>query len=283
MRAWKPTPATITKQTHHQPSATMDFLEIIDSGIYDVFSAWNIYTAVLALLLSAVVVQTIASAVDADIHPMILQRQASAARVRQPGESAVYRAPEVPEGMPLRSGLAVKLPTDKMYSSGRDGDLRFVWKRVIGEIALPPIPGTAQVPPKKQEILSVRGKEEIENYRIKDLTQQIAVIGDHLSKHGGKRIAIYLPNSVEFLNTLFGKNSCLIHHLIMFLTCNSSNCILRPQRHSNSVQSSSSNDSQHSQNHKRRWSHCSSWFYPFGDAFQGQVVRETTHMGCRKD
>jgi hypothetical protein len=183
-----------------------NILEKIDAKLGDLFSQWNIYTIILALALCAVTAFILMTAPDPDIHPMILQRQSSAGRVRNAGESAVYRSPEVPEGMPLRSGLGVKLPTDPMYSGGRDGDLRYIWKRVTGELPLPKFPGGEQVTQKKQEILTVFGREEIQSHDIKELTKEIAIIGEYLHKHGGKRVAVYLPNSIEFLNTVFGTN-----------------------------------------------------------------------------
>ena len=184
-----------------------NILELADEKLAELFSQWNIYTIILALAVCAVIGHTILTATEPDIHPMILMRQSSAGRVRHPGESAVYRSPEVPEGMPLRSGLGVKLPTDPMYSSGRDGDLRYIWRRVTGEIPLPSIRGASQPTPKKQEILTVFGRQDIQSHDIDELNMEIAVIGEYLHKHGSKRVAIYLPNSVEFLSTVFGMES----------------------------------------------------------------------------
>jgi hypothetical protein len=57
---------------------------------------------------------------------------------------------------------------------------------------------------KEGKILTVYGKEDIEDHDLKHLSQEINVIGKHVQVHGGKRVAIYLPNSVELLTTLFG-------------------------------------------------------------------------------
>lgn len=38
---------------------------------------------------------------------------------------------------------------------------------------------------------------------IADVTRQINLIGQHIAEQGGIRVAIYLPNSIEFLATLF--------------------------------------------------------------------------------
>jgi hypothetical protein len=181
-----------------------NLLESVDEKLIELLSQWNVYTILLTVGLCALIGHTLWSATDPDIHPMILVRQSSASRVRHPGESAVYRSPEVPEGMPLRSGLGVKLPTDPPYSGGRNGDLRYIWRRVTGEIPLPSIPGTAYPVSKKQEILTVFGREELQPHDTAEMSREIAIIGDYLAKHGGKRVAIYLPNSVEFINAIFG-------------------------------------------------------------------------------
>lgn len=86
-----------------------------------------------------------------------------------------------------------------MYSAGRDGDLRDIWRRVTGEIPLDKIAtssGTAK-------IMTVFGKEDITDHNVADITKEINIIGKHLKEHGAKRVAIYLPNSVEFLAALF--------------------------------------------------------------------------------
>jgi acyl-CoA synthetase (AMP-forming)/AMP-acid ligase II len=86
-----------------------------------------------------------------------------------------------------------------MYSAGKDGDLRDIWRRVTGEIPLEKkasSSGTAT-------ILTVFGKEEISEHNIAALSKEIASIGKHLQDRGAKRVAVYLPNSIEFLATLF--------------------------------------------------------------------------------
>jgi acyl-CoA synthetase (AMP-forming)/AMP-acid ligase II len=93
----------------------------------------------------------------------------------------------------------VKPPGTPMYSAGKDGDLRDIWRRVTGEIPLEKnasSSGTAN-------ILTVFGKEEITDHSIADITKEIGVIGKHLKEHGAKRVAVYLPNSLEFLAALF--------------------------------------------------------------------------------
>jgi len=93
----------------------------------------------------------------------------------------------------------VKPPGTPMYSAGKDGDLRDIWRRVTGEIPLEKnasSSGTAK-------ILTVFGKEEITDHSIADITKEISIIGKHLREHGAKRVAVYLPNSLEFLAALF--------------------------------------------------------------------------------
>jgi acyl-CoA synthetase (AMP-forming)/AMP-acid ligase II len=86
-----------------------------------------------------------------------------------------------------------------MYSAGKDGDLRDIWRRVTGEIPLEKkasSSGTAS-------ILTVFGKEDISEHSIPEVSKEIATIGKHLQDRGAKRVAIYLPNSIELLATLF--------------------------------------------------------------------------------
>jgi long-subunit acyl-CoA synthetase (AMP-forming) len=47
-----------------------------------------------------------------------------------------------------------------------------------------------------------------------DVTRQINLIGQHIKQNGGKNVAIYLPNSIEFLATLF---ACAFYDLTAIL------------------------------------------------------------------
>lgn len=49
---------------------------------------------------------------------------------------------------------------------------------------------------------------------LADINRQIALIGQHLKANGGSNIAIYLPNSIEFLATLF---ACSFYDLTAIL------------------------------------------------------------------
>jgi hypothetical protein len=47
-----------------------------------------------------------------------------------------------------------------------------------------------------------------------DITRQINLIGQHIKQNGGQRVAVYLPNSVEFLATFF---ACAFYDLTVIL------------------------------------------------------------------
>jgi hypothetical protein len=183
--------------TYHPSMANI--WEQIDEKLLEVVSAWNLATVVLIVLIVGVGAYSIFTLQDPDIHPMILQRQAYASQVRHKGESAVYRSPETPEGVSLKTGLNTRIPTDPPYSGGRDGDLRYIWKAITGEWPR----NATEKSPKKQEIRTVYGKEQIETHDLQALNKEIILIGEHLHRHGSKRVAIYLPNSIEFLSTVF--------------------------------------------------------------------------------
>ncbi|KAF2021301.1 hypothetical protein BU24DRAFT_430041 [Aaosphaeria arxii CBS 175.79] len=174
-------------------------VEQLDAQIAQLLSGWNTLSTILVVGIVGFIGWVIYDTQDADTHPLLLARQAQASYVRQPGESASYRSPETPHGYPLRTGLAVKPPGAPMYSAGKDGDLRDIWRRVTGEI---PLEKNA-TPDGTGKIITVFGKQDITEHKIPDITKEIAIIGKHLQDHGAKRVAIYLPNSVEFLAALF--------------------------------------------------------------------------------
>ncbi|KAF2728177.1 acetyl-CoA synthetase-like protein [Polyplosphaeria fusca] len=182
-------------------------VEQLDSLIADLLAGWNIYTTLLLGATAGFVAWVIYEAQDADTHPLLLARQAQASYVRQPGESAAYRSPEVPHGYVLRSGLGVKVPGAPLYSAGKNGDLRDIWRRVTGEIPLeknvPHAPASTTAGPGTATIMTVFGSEGATEHSIAELTKEISVIGQHLKDHGAKKVALYLPNSVEFLAALF--------------------------------------------------------------------------------
>ncbi|KAF2191833.1 hypothetical protein K469DRAFT_556422 [Zopfia rhizophila CBS 207.26] len=174
-------------------------IEQLDAKIAELFSGWNAYSSVLLIGIIGFIAWVVYDTQDADTHPLLLARQSQASYVRHPGESAIYRSPETPHGYPLRTGLAVKTPGTPMYSTGKDGDLRDIWRRVTGEI---PLEKNA-APGGTGKILTVFGKEDITEHNVADITREIGIIGKYLKDHGAKRVAIYLPNSVEWLSVVF--------------------------------------------------------------------------------
>lgn len=107
----------------------------LDQTLTGVVSEWDIYTTSIATGIIGFLVYRVVTSRDPDAHPMLLSRQAQGSPVRQEGESAVFRAPSAPHGIPLNTGLSIKDPGDSRWSRGRDGDLRDVWKRVVtGEV-----------------------------------------------------------------------------------------------------------------------------------------------------
>ena len=168
---------------------------MIDSYIEQFFAGWSVYTSLLTVVFLAYLTYPLFFGKEPDTHPLLLARQATASQIRQPGESAIYRSLEAPHGYPLRSGLNVKDAGSPKWTSGRDGDLRDVWNKAVegadGRIG---------------HIISVLGKETRE-HKLVELTGHINGIGKHIREQGATRVAIYLPNSVEFLVAFFSMSS----------------------------------------------------------------------------
>ncbi|KXS95654.1 hypothetical protein AC579_10368 [Pseudocercospora musae] len=174
-------------------------LASLDRAISNVLADWGITTTILALALAAYLVYPVVFPDEPDTHPLLLARQATASPVRKKGESAIYRSPEVPHGYPLRTGLNVKDPSAPRWAAGKDGDIRDIWREVQkggkdgGD--------GKQIP--KGLIMSVFGREELVEHDIDELSKEISTIGNHFKQAGIKKVAIYLPNSVEYLLTIF--------------------------------------------------------------------------------
>jgi hypothetical protein len=167
-------------------------IEQLDALIADTLSAWNLYTTLIALALFAFVAYPLIFWAEPDTHPLLLARQAAASPVRQPRESAVYRSTEVPHGYALKTGLSVREPGAPKWTAGKDGDLRDIWREAVNTSTKP-------------TIVSVHGKESIFEHDYTTLSKLINIIGSHLQKTGVQRVAIYTPNSIEYLVTIFGK------------------------------------------------------------------------------
>ncbi|KAL8848974.1 MAG: hypothetical protein Q9221_006005 [Calogaya cf. arnoldii] len=174
----------------------------LDAQLEQLFAGWNVYTTLLCLGLVTYLVYPIFFTRDPDTHPLLLARQSSPSYVRQPGESAVYRSLETPLSYPLTSGLNVKDSGAPRWAAGKDGDLRDVWKKAIRG----PVDDEGKTTGEPGRIYTVLGKEGDTEHRLSDVTKEINAVGEYLVQHGAKRVAIYLPNSMEFLVTLFASS-----------------------------------------------------------------------------
>jgi len=183
-----------------------NWIEQLDAQLSTLLADWGILTTLLALLIFGFVAYPIIYPDEPDTHPLLLARQATASFIRNKNESATYRSPEVPHGYPLKTGLNVKEAGAPKWASGKDGDLRDVWREVQrGGSA-----GDDGKEAPKGLIITVLGREEIVEHDIQDLSKEINVLGKHLKDAGVKKVAIYLPNSVEYLSTIFGMSSLAI-------------------------------------------------------------------------
>ena len=176
-------------------------LHQLDGQLEALFADWSIYTTLICGVLVLYLTYPLFFYKEPDIHPFLIARQASASYVRQPGESAVYRSLETPQGYPLRSGLNVKDPGAPKWASGRDGDLRDIWRKALKGV----VDSEGNSTGERGKIISVLGREEIIDHDLETLTKDLIAIGQHLKSHGGRRAAIYLPNSTELLTAIFGR------------------------------------------------------------------------------
>ena len=176
-------------------------LETLDQKIAATLSDWNLYTTLIAVSIVAFLAYPILYPSEPDTHPLLLARQASAAPVRNKNESAVYRSPEIPHGYPLKTGLNVKQPDEPRWKSGKDGDLRDIWREVLrgGRV------GTDGKEVPQGSIMSVFGKEKVEEHDLAVLSKQINVLGKFWKESSQGKVAIYLPNNIEYLVTIFGE------------------------------------------------------------------------------
>ncbi|KAG5957715.1 hypothetical protein E4U57_001745 [Claviceps arundinis] len=171
----------------------MGLLETIDSSITGLFFQWNAYSTALATALVLIITYRITSATEPDIHPLLLARQSLPSAVRHEGESAIYRSQSAPHGMPLNAGLNIKDAGVPKFSRGRDGDLRDIWRKAA----------TGGDAGATGRLLTVLGSENVIEHKIADINRQINIIGRYLEEQGSIKVAIYLPNSIELLITLF--------------------------------------------------------------------------------
>ncbi|KAL4978003.1 hypothetical protein BDW66DRAFT_165363 [Aspergillus desertorum] len=173
-------------------------LEKMDGLLDDVLADWSLYTTLIAAAIVAFAVFSFATSKDPEIHPFLLARQSTAFPVRQPGESAAHRSLETPHGFPLRSGLNVKDPGAPKWTSGRDGDLRDVWKTAVrGKVD-----ENGAVSGKQGKIYTVLGKQAVE-HSLDQVTAEINVIGRRLQSGNARIVAVCLTDSIELLASIF--------------------------------------------------------------------------------
>ena len=176
-------------------------IEQLDAQIAALLADWSLPTTLLSIVIVALLLYPIVYPDEPDTHPLLLARQSAASPVRNKHESAVYRSPEVPHGYPLKSGLNVKDAGAPRWAPGKDGDLRDVWREAQKG-------GRSEDGARKEtprgSILTVLGKEEVVEHEIADLSKEIQIIGKHVRDSGCKKVAVYLPNSVEYLLAVFG-------------------------------------------------------------------------------
>ncbi|KAI4136793.1 MAG: hypothetical protein L6R39_007610, partial [Caloplaca ligustica] len=171
----------------------------LDAQLDQLFAGWNIFTTILCIGIVTYLIYPILFTRDPDTHSFFLARQSSPSFVRQPAESAIYRSLETPHSYPLKSGLNVKDPGAPRWASGRDGDLRDIWRKAVQG----PTSDDGKSTGDPAKIVTVLGKEEVVEHKLGDISKDINALGEYLTQHGANRVAIYLPNSLELLVTLF--------------------------------------------------------------------------------
>ncbi|KAL2891077.1 long-chain-fatty-acid--CoA ligase [Ceratocystis lukuohia] len=153
---------------------------------------WSLSSTLLLIVLFTLCFLSTVWTYDSELHPLQLARQSTRSEVRQPGESALYRAAALGFNG-LVKGLDVVDEGAPKFSKGRDGDLRDVWQRFAK--------GTDDG--KLSTISTVLGLQKTEVHNIDALSRQISYVASHITRNGGARVAVYLPNSVELLLAVF--------------------------------------------------------------------------------
>ena len=171
----------------------------IDAQLDKLFAGWNIYTTLIFLLITTILILPVVLSREPDTHPFLLARQSIPSPVRQPGESAIYRSLETPFGYPLRSGLNVKDPDAPKWASGKDGDLRDIWRQAVK--------GTSGIDGiedgRHGTVSTILGKERVVEHTLDQLSREINAVGTHVTEAKIERLAICLANSAELLVALF--------------------------------------------------------------------------------
>ena len=170
----------------------------IDVWLSDLLASWDIYSTVIVTAIVAYLGYLLFFSKDADAHPYMLAYQSVESRIRQPGESAAFRAHEVPHGYPLKSGLGVKDPGTPKWTAGRKGDLRDIWRSAVN--------GRYDEGTKTQQrgsIYRVQGKKVVEN-SLDDISREVNILGQYIRDTKPQTVGVCLADSVELLATIFG-------------------------------------------------------------------------------
>lgn len=72
--------------------------ERLDAELVRLLGDWNFTSNILVIAVVTLAVWAVYDQKDADAHPLVLARQSQPSKVRQPGESSIYRSSEVPHG-----------------------------------------------------------------------------------------------------------------------------------------------------------------------------------------
>ncbi|EDN02714.1 conserved hypothetical protein [Histoplasma mississippiense (nom. inval.)] len=147
-------------------------LSRVDVLLSDLFADWGTDSTLIASFIAIFLAYKLFFSKDPDTHPFFLARQAVRAPIRLPGESASFRAHDVPHGYPLKSGLNVKDPDKPKWTAGRNGDLRDIWRAALrGSLATDGTPAG-----KQGKFYTVLGKDVAE-HKLDDISQEINIIG----------------------------------------------------------------------------------------------------------
>ncbi|KAK6384695.1 hypothetical protein LTS17_002258 [Exophiala oligosperma] len=179
--------------------STTSTAERLDAAIAEFFSTWDGYTTLLVVVLAGLLIYPLLTSREPDTHPFLLARQSQIAPIRHSGESAVYRAIDIPHGYPLRTGLGVKDPGAARWSSGRPGDLRDIWRTAVRGAVKEDGTPTGE----KGKLSTVLGRDQVVQHQFDDLTLGINVIGQYVKRNNGQNVAVCLSNSTELLSAIF--------------------------------------------------------------------------------
>jgi hypothetical protein len=177
-------------------------VESLDAAIASFFASHNPVTYLLIGVISVLVLYPLFSSSDPETHPFLLARQASAAPVRNEGESSLYRALDVPHGYPLRYSLGVKEPGAPKWTSGRQGDVRDVLAKAVRG----PVKEDAGYDGSKVgKIWTLLGTDKAVATEMSEVMRVVNAMGSFLKLKAAKgQVAICLSNSVELLACIFG-------------------------------------------------------------------------------